>query len=200
MRPAQAARKPGCHHQHLRLAGQGEWLPAKTSPGIRAEEGILGLPTGDRRARSRALYSAPGPRSLTPPSRQLQEGMSFHCLHFTLVESEAHIGPPTCTGPRGGWSRLGGRRPGTRGEGAGQRPGGRGAGEAPTVESGPGSRARGGGLAGITCCGGRRSAAAGHTRAPGSTVPEVAVGPPAGSPGRPSPIGAVYGPEEAGGA
>lgn len=68
--------------------------------------------------------------------------------------------------------------------------------------SGPGREAEpaAGEQAGITCCGGRRSAAAGRARAPGPAVPEVAVGPPARTPGRPRPIGAVDGPEEAGGA
>lgn len=67
------------------------------------------------------------------------------------------------------------------------------------VQPSTGNRTRSG-QADITCCGGHRSTFAGRARAPGPAVPEVAVGPPAGSPGRPSPIGAVDGPEEAGGA
>lgn len=63
----------------------------------------------------------------------------------------------------------------------------------------PENRARDGRVD-ITCCGGRRSAFARCARTPGPAVPEVAVGPPAGSPRRPGPIGAVDGPEEAGGA
>lgn len=67
------------------------------------------------------------------------------------------------------------------------------------VQPSTGNRTRSG-QADITCCGGHRSTFAGRARAPGPAVPEVAVRPPAGSPGRPSPIGAVDGPEEACGA
>lgn len=121
----------------------------------------------------------------------------FSCLHFTLVETEIpRLAPgPEVGGPVPGWGTL----PASMwGGGLGRE---RGAGEAPVVESrpGPGAEPGEGKRAGITCCGECRSAATGCARAPGPAVPEVAVGPPARTPGRPRPIGAVDGPEETSG-
>lgn len=180
--------------------GQRERSPVPRSSG--ANKGRWSPGPADRaqpRSSPRPARGLPRP---TPPSRHLQDSKSSCCLRFTLVEMGADGGTATCPGRRGVWSqdRLGGRCPRACGEGTELGPGGPRRPRRWSPGPGGGTEPGAGKRPGITCCGGRRSAAAGRAQAPGPAVPEVAVGPPARPPGCPRPIGAIDGPEEAGGA
>lgn len=172
-------------------------------PGARGARGDVPGLRGGIAPTSQAPSSGPG--FSAPPMPNLSalatnpEDTSSSCLHFTLAETETRGRSTTCTRTRGGGGRgrIGGKGPSPAsivGRGLGGEHGRQQA-RRETPDAGPKTEPLG--QATITCCRGRRSAAAGGSGDPGPAVSEVAVGPPARSPGPPRPVGAVDSPEEA---